>query len=329
MLHDAGRAVGQLTEVPGTHEGGPGAARGGRQQARVEGDVVGVGDPDLADDGLGGEAPQPELDVVPRPLRRLGGGDEALEHGRLGRHLLAENALDDGRDVGSLGRVAARQDLLVAEDDAVADLDDALLVDPADPDVLVDLVVDLPHLGGLGDHVVVADAVEQHVELRRLRLHRRVRIEIERHQRAPFVPDVGEIGDCPLVGDPELVEHRLRDDALQDADDAGRIPPGRLRRRREMGGDAGLGDHLRVEGRVQGPGDVGHRDLAHLREARGEQLGQVDRVRLGLVLQRGGGVVEEGGRRGHDGHRQQQGEGEEHAHCETQPHTRLRFRPWN
>ena len=329
MLHDPPRFLGQAVEIAGTHEGRLGSVRGGRQQARVQGDVARVGDANLVDDGGRGDAPQSELDVVPRPFRGLCGADEALQHRRLGRHLLAQNALDDRGDVGPLGRVAARQDLLIAEDDRVADLDDPLLVDPADADVLVDLVVDLPHLGRLGDHVTVVDAVEQHVELRCLRLYRRIRIELERHQRAPFVPHVGEIGKGRLVGDPELVEHRFADDAVQDPDDAGRVVPGRLCRRHEMGGNVSLGEHLPVEGRVQRPGDVGQRDLAHLREARGQQLRRVHGRRFRFVAQGGGRVVEERGRRGHDGHRQQQSEGEKTPHREPQPHARLRLRPWN
>ena len=47
----------QPSRSRGRTRGRLGPARGGRQQARVQGDVVRVGDAELVDDGRGGDAP--------------------------------------------------------------------------------------------------------------------------------------------------------------------------------------------------------------------------------------------------------------------------------
>ena len=121
------------------------------------------------------------------------------------------------------------------------------MVDTADADVLVNLLVDLPHLRRLRDEVITVERrSKQDVELRRLRLHSRIGIEMEGYRNASRVPHVGKIGVALIVGDPEFVEHGLPDDGVQNLDDAGRVVSGGFGGFHEMGGDACLRRHRAV-----------------------------------------------------------------------------------
>ena len=163
----------------------------------------------------------------------------------------------DRRGVGVAGR-------LLFEGQRVADLHDPAAVDPADADVLVDLVVDLPHLRRLGDDGVAVDGRgQQAVEHGGLGLQRGVGHELERHRVAGVVPDVGEIDDAAFVADPHLVEHRGRDDGVERLDEPRGVVPGRLFGRHELRGDASLRGHLSLEHRVEGARHRGQRDRVH------------------------------------------------------------------
>ena len=165
--------------------------------------------------------------------------------------MLAQDALNDCRDICPLRGIDVGQNLLFAELQRIPDLHDPRLVDAADADVLVNLLVDLPHLRRLRDEVVAVEGrCEQDVELRRLRLHGRIGIETEGHRNAGPLPHVGEIGKALLVGNPELVEHGLLGDLIQNPVDAGRVVSGGFSSFHEIGGDARLRRHRAVERRV-------------------------------------------------------------------------------
>ena len=162
--------------------------------------------------------------------------------------MLAQDAFNDGRDVGPLRGIDVRQNLLVAEGQRIPDLHDPRLIDAPDADVFVNLLVDLPHLRRLRYEVVaVKGGSQQDIELRCLRLYGRIGIEPEGHRNSSPIPLVGKIGVALIVGDPELVEHSLPNDVLQDPDNPGRVVSGGFGGFHEMGGNARLRYHRCVE----------------------------------------------------------------------------------
>ena len=257
----------------------------GSRAARVDGGAVRGQHVDLAGGAGAGDPPQPAVDLVGRPPGRLGRGGEGIDEGGLHDHLPAENRFEDAPDFGELAGVRTAQQVgfaerrqhrghdrrrvgvagrLLFEGQRVADLHDAAPVDPADADVLVDLVVDLPHLRRLGDDGVAVDGRgQQAVERGGLGLERGVGGELERHRGAGVVPNVGEVDDAAFVADPHLVEHRAADDGVERLDEPRRVVPGRLFGRHELRGDAGLRGHLSLDHLVEGARHRGQRDRVH------------------------------------------------------------------
>ena len=255
-------------------------ARVGRAAARRQ-------DSNLAGGGRAHDAPQPRVDLVRGPPGRLGARRERIHESGLDHHLPAEDRLEDRPDLGELVGVSGAQEIglaergqhrghhrrrvrvarrLLLERERVADLHDPAPVDAADPHVLVDLVVDLPYLRGLGDDAVgVVGLRQERVELPGLGLQRGIGIELERHGGARVVPHVGEIDHAPLVGDPHLVEDGVGRDRVEGLDEPRRVVPRRLLGRDEMRGDTGLRSHLTVQHRVQGARHRGQRDRSHRR----------------------------------------------------------------
>ena len=162
---------------------------------------------------------------------------QALREPRLHDHLVAEYPVKHGPDFVETACIGGAQeirftecrhhrchdrrgvgiahDVLLVESRRIAHLHDAMAVDAADADVLEDLVIDLSYLGRLRHGVVpVHGRREEREERRRLRLHRGIGIEPEGHQDAGLVAHGGEICESLLICDPDLVEHRGRDDRL-------------------------------------------------------------------------------------------------------------------
>ena len=131
-----------------------GRVRAAPRQAGIDGGAARGRNANLTNDGGIDDTPQPEVDIVLRPLGRLRGGDEAIHHRGLRRHVLAQDAFDDSRDVCPLRGIDVGQNLLFAERQGIPDLHDPRLVDATDADVFENLLVDLPHLRRLRDEIV-------------------------------------------------------------------------------------------------------------------------------------------------------------------------------
>ena len=124
-------------------------------QAGINGvDSARVSNANLANGGGIDDTPQPEIDILLLPSSCLRGRDEVIQHRGLHPHMLAQDALNDCRDVCPLRGIDVGQNLLFAERQRITDLHDPRLVDAADADILVNLLVDLPNLRRLRNEIV-------------------------------------------------------------------------------------------------------------------------------------------------------------------------------